>query len=228
MTAALLSAALVCALGAALHPRPPARSVVAGDDGVGAVPTRGRAAIPMPRRARRVEPLELAAWCDALARALRSGATLRHVLCTIAPPVPVAGQLDRVRLALDRGASTVDALDSVEHVPAHLDVVLVVLRACARHGGAPAEPIDRAASALRLRAAAIAEREANSAQARMSALVMTLLPGALLAVLLVTSAPVRHAVASPAGIAAVALGICANALGWSWMRRLIGDRAEPR
>ena len=59
----------------------------------------------------------------------------------------------------------------------------------------------------------------------MSASVMTLLPVALLAVLLATSSPVRGAVVSPVGIAVVAAGGGVNAIGWWWMRRIIAGRS---
>ncbi len=96
-----------------------------------------------------------------------------------------------------------------------------MLRACAEHGGAAAEPIDRAASALRQRAALAGERRTQSAQARMSAIVMTLLPGAMLAMLLITSGAVRRTALSPVGLAVIACGALLNLAGWSWMRRLI-------
>jgi tight adherence protein B len=102
-----------------------------------------------------------------------------------------------------------------------LDLVLVVVRACAEHGGEGAEPIDRAAAALRQRAALAGERRTNSAQARMSALVMTCLPLAMLALLALTSRSVRAASTSPAGLVAIALGAMLNLAGWAWMRRLI-------
>lgn len=227
MKGALLAVALVIALGAALQPRPLPRRPA----GTSAPAPRRARQVLVPRpafRRARTDPIELAAWCDGLARAVRGGATLRHALQTVAPPPAVAPALDPALLALDRGASTVDALDAVEQAPPHLDLVLVVLRACARHGGAPAEPIDRAAAALRQRAALLAERASQSAQARMSAAVMTLLPGALLAVLLATSAPVRHAVGTPAGALAVLLGSAANGAGWWWMHRLIRGGASWR
>jgi tight adherence protein B len=220
----LLAVALVVALGAAIQPRPMPRPLDAPTSAPAGARRRGRGGISSLRRAR-TDPLELAAWCDGLARAVRGGATLRHALRTVPPPPAVAPALDPTLLALDRGASTLAALDAVEQAPPHLDLVLVVLRACARHGGPPGEPIDRAAAALRQRAALLAERASQSAQARMSAAVMTLLPGALLAVLLVTSSPVRHAVGTPAGAMAVLLGGAANGVGWWWMRRLIRGRA---
>lgn len=226
MRGALLALALVVALGVALQPRPLPRPL-----GASAPEPRRRwrttVQISSFRRGR-ADPIELAAWCDGLARAARGGATLRHALRTVAPPPAVLPALDPALLALDRGASTAEALDAVGEAPPHLDLVLVVLRACARHGGAPAEPIDRAGAALRQRAALLAERASQSAQARMSAAVMTVLPGALLAVLLATSSPVRHAIGTPAGAAAVLLGGAANGAGWCWMRRLIRGGATWR
>jgi tight adherence protein B len=142
-------------------------------------------------------------------------------LCTVAPPDCVARQLAPVVLALERGTSVSGALADVHAGAPDLDLVVVVLRACAEHGGASAEPIDRAAAALRQRAALAGERRTNSAQARMSALVMTCLPGAMLVLLMSTSRSVRGATTSPAGLAALGAGIALNAAGWEWMRRLI-------
>jgi tight adherence protein B len=183
------------------------------------------AASPSRRTLERVDPIELAMWCDGLARAVRGGATLRQSVLDVAPPAAVAGHIEGVRLQLERGASLRSALEPRPPVPVHLDLVLVVLRACAVHGGPPSEPIDRAAAALRQRAAVIADRRAQSAQAHMSAVVMTLLPGILLAVLLVTSASVRAALTTSAGLAVVGLGAAANLTGWWWMRRLIRGRS---
>ena len=136
----------------------------------------------------------------------------------------VADTLAPAVLSLDRGGSVATALAQVDARSPHLDLVLVVLRAVAEHGGAAAEPIDRAASALRQRAALIGERRTQSAQARLSAIVMTFLPGVMLAVLILSSSSVRTAVASPVGLGAIAAGALLNAVGWSWMRRLIAGR----
>jgi tight adherence protein B len=171
----------------------------------------------------------VAAWCDALARSVRGGNTVRHAIATVAPPPSVLGTVEPIRHALERGAALTDALGStLDKAPPHVDLVLVVLRACAEHGGAAGEPIDRCAAALRQRAALLAERQSQSAQARMSALVMTLLPVALLTVLLVSSEPIRRVVTTPFGAAIVALGGIVNAAGWWWMRRLITGGARWR
>jgi tight adherence protein B len=111
---------------------------------------------------------------------------------------------------------------AIERCPAHLEVALTVIRACAAHGGPAAEPLSRAAATLRGRAADAAERRTQSAQARMSAIVMTVLPVCMLGLLLVTSGSVRTFAAGPLGLAVIATGTAANALGWLWMRRLIG------
>jgi tight adherence protein B len=222
MTVMVLAIAAIVALGGALAPKPPARTA-----GAGAAPDARRAAVVRRLARRRVparlDPASLAAWCDALARALRGGATLRHALCTVPPPAAATARLAPALLALERGASVTAALDDLDAGSHDFDLVLVVVRACAEHGGSAAEPIDRAAAALRQRAALAGERRTNSAQARMSALVMTCLPTAMLVLLAITSRSVRGAATSSAGLVAIALGAALNALGWGWMRRLIAS-----
>jgi Flp pilus assembly protein TadB len=88
-------------------------------------------------------------------------------------------------------------------------------------GGHPAEPLDRAAAALRARAADRAERRTHSAQARASALVMTWLPIVVLALLVAMSGAVRSVVVTPFGAWSVLAGAGLNLTGWRWMRRLV-------
>jgi tight adherence protein B len=221
VTPALLVAALVLALG--LGRGAPTRRV----------PTSTGVTAEISRRRRRhrsgrdrdVDPEVLAAWCESLARAVRGGVTLRQALVDVDVPPTLDRPLGRLRLRLERGATLAQALTETPAASAHLDVVLVVLRATAEHGGPAAEPLDRAAAVLRSRAATLHERTVQSAQARMSAVVMTVLPGAVLAVLVGTSATVREVVARPTGLAVVSAGACLNAAGWWWMRALI-RRAE--
>ena len=125
-------------------------------------------------------------------------------------------------LSLDRGARLADALDVSSRSP-HLNLAITVARACAVNGGPPAEPLDRAASTLRGRAADAAERRTHSAQARLSAIVMTVLPLAMLALLLATSAPTRTAATSGTGVAVIAIGGTLNVAGWRWMRRIVSQ-----
>jgi Flp pilus assembly protein TadB len=220
MTVVVLGMLTLVALGAVLAPRPVPRRAFFVDGGS----IRRRSRLPRLARGRprsSIEPSVLAAWCDALARALRGGATLRHALSTVDPPASVAPHLAPALLALGRGASVAAALADVDARSRDLDLVLVVMRACAEHGGGAAEPIDRAAAALRQRAALAGERRTNSAQARMSAVVMTCLPLAMLVLLALTSRSVRAAATSAVGLAVIGVGIMLNLAGWGWMRGLI-------
>ena len=175
------------------------------------------------RRARRrtVAPEVLAAWCDQLAHDVRSGSSLAAALRRHDPPGP--GRLHLVGERLRRGSTLRDAT-GVDGGSVDERAVLLVLAACARDGGAVAQPLDRLAATLRRRAADGAERAVHSAQARASAAVMTVLPVAMLTLLLVTSAPVRSVVTTPLGAIVVALGTLANVVGWWWMRRIVRGR----
>ena len=122
-----------------------------------------------------------------------------------------------------RGESLVGALDAAGVDPASaVGLAFTVLRSCARFGGPAAAPLERAAATLRARDAVAAEQRAHSAQARLSARVLTLVPIALLILLAITDGNVRAAVATPAGATVVALGGVLNAAGALWMRRIIG------
>jgi tight adherence protein B len=165
-------------------------------------------------------PEHVAAWCDHLAGAVRGGSTLTAAIHEVEPAASVATTVAAIRLAVQRGAPLREAC-AIEHCPAHLDVALTVIRACAAHGGPAAEPLSRTAATLRGRAADAAERRTQSAQARMSAIVMTVLPVCMLGLLLVTSGSVRTFAGSPLGLAVIATGAASNALGWRWMRHLI-------
>lgn len=181
-------------------------------------PSIGRLRWP---RSRRSGPADIAAWCDALAREVRSGASLGAALRTTAPPDDTS--LTAIRHRLARGLTMSDAL-AIAPTSTDEQAALTVLSACAHHGGAAARPLDQVAATLRRRAADAAERAVHSAQARLSALVMTVLPGAVLLLLLVTSPSVRATVVSPLGGAVVGLGLVLNAIGWWWMRRIITGR----
>ena len=221
--APIITFAMVVVIGAALQPAPLARSLDTTGVGRAATSFGVIASIRSLVRRRRpvVTPMAAATWCDELARALRSGATLTAALRTGTAPAGAESVVESVCLSLDRGQSLADALRPVGSDSPHLDVVLTVLRACAQHGGPAAEPLDRAAATLRARAADQADRLTQSAQARMSAVVMTCLPIAMLALMMLTSGSVRGAVVTPVGLIAVGVGALLNAGGWIWMRRTI-------
>lgn len=221
MTAALCAALAVVAAGAALRPRPrPRQRDMLHVSTTGRTPLIRRLVRALPRRHSEITPFDVATWCEGVSRALRSGSTLTTAIRVTPATAALAPDIDRIVLALDRGVAVADAV-AVPISSSHLDVATIVLRACAANGGSAAEPLDRAAATLRARAADTADRRVQSAQARLSAVVMTVLPLAMLCLLLATSSATRGAVVTTPGLAAVATGAVLNLTGWRWMRRLI-------
>jgi tight adherence protein B len=171
-----------------------------------------------------VPPEAVATWCDALARRLRAGETLRRVLANERPThVALSAQTDALRGALGRGESVADAIVASASASRHnaLDLVWSVLAVASDYGGSAAEPIDRAASALRLRSVDAHERSAQSAQARLSAHVLTAVPLLVLALLVSTDPDVRLIVLRPSGSLLVGAGLLLNLCGWTWMRHIV-------
>jgi tight adherence protein B len=164
---------------------------------------------------------DLAAWCDTITRDLRSGATLGLALRQ--RPAPNGSVFADLPRRLGRGVPLAEAVRVEDGTPDE-QAIATVLTACATAGGAAAEPLDRAAATLRRRAADDAERLVHSAQARLSAQVMTVIPIAVLALLITTSPTVRSSLGTPTGLITVAFGLALNIVGWRWMRRVIGGR----
>lgn len=194
---------------------------------------RPRMPFRVPTRRRRPRPpgdVVVAQWCEDMARSLRAGATLSVALEeataqreAVRPAVsPVLGAIARGRALADAvGAADAAALDPA----AATGLALTVVRSCADLGGPAAAPLERVAATLRTRAAIADEQLAHSAQAQLSARVLTLVPVALLAMLALTEDNVRGALGTPAGYTAVTLGAILNIVGWRWMQRII---ARPR
>lgn len=176
-------------------------------------------------RRRGAAPGDVAAWCDELGRRLRAGSTLRDALRRTSPPSEeLRRATEALRHRLARGASLDESLAGVEpgRDRRHLTLAVAVIRAAGEHGGSTAQSLDRVAGALRLRAADEQERSAHSAQARLSAHVLTAVPIAFLVVVAAIDPSVRAIVASPVGVTLTAIGLLLNAAGWCWMRAIVG------
>jgi len=108
------------------------------------------------------------------------------------------------------------------------DEAVVVQAITAAHalGGPVAATLDAASSLLRERAAIRAEAQAYSAQARLSARVLTGVPLAFAGWSTVASRSFRAALLSPLGLASATVGGAANLLGWWWMRHLVTKAAR--
>ena len=168
-----------------------------------------RALCPVPVRSPRRSALtdaELIAFLDALARAVRSGASMHAALDS-------AAQHDhRLVELIQRGPPATPGQQ----------LVCQAVRMAQEMGGQVGAIFDGAAAVLRERQAIHGEARAHSAQARLSAGVLTWLPIGFAAVIALGERG-RAALASPVGLTCVAVGATLNGLGWLWMRRLIGS-----
>jgi Flp pilus assembly protein TadB len=200
----------------AAHPRPRVPVVAAARRTV--LPLRLVRGVPKPR------PDEVADWCELVARSLRSGSSLTAaVTAGAAADSSVAAIVEPVVRYVRRGEPLALAIDGAGVDPASpAGLAFTVLRSCARFGGPAAIPLERAAATLRSRAAVAAEQRAQSAQAQLSARVLTLVPVALLGLLTLTDGKVRAAISTRAGLAVIVLGGLLNVIGALWMRRIIG------
>lgn len=186
--------------------------------------------VPPRRRRSTIGPAAIGAWADDLARSLRHGSTLRAALVAVVPDdEALRDHTDALRQRLDRGATVADATDAWGRL---LDVTAsgsrplvafaAVVGVAARLGGSASRPLERFAVTMREHVADDLERSAQSAQAKMSARVLTTVPVAMLAILVVTDADVRGVLGRPSGGGVVAVGLGLNLMGAWWMRRIHG------
>lgn len=231
MNPLLWACGLSIAIAVVARPKPPVRVPGRGPvrDPVATDPTASRPQAP-PRRTRQTvraarpgSTTEVAEWCEGLARAVRGGDSIASAIANTPPPAGHAVLLDRVTRNLERTGTIGDV---ATEAPSDLALVLAVVAACVEHGGPAAEPLDRAAGVLRARAADHADRQIHSAQARLSAQVLTVLPAAMLALLLASSASVRSTIATPHGVVLVTIGAALNLAGWRWMSAVIQRAAR--
>lgn len=227
-TVAVMAAIALVAAGLAPTPRPRVPgSAAAPAHPIDAATRWARVPRQAPslrwRRRRPVGPVAVAEWCDGIARSIRAGDTARSAIAMLPDDRDVARATSSFRSRLERGAALADAavdLDGIAEEP-HLAMAVSVIGATSRLGEVRADPYDRVAAALRMRDADRQERAVHSAQAAMSARVLTALPVAMLALLVATDGGVRSALAEPLGATLVAIGALFNAAGWLWMRKIV-------
>ncbi len=164
----------------------------------------------------------LAALLDDVARRCASGEALAHAFTASREVAELSPLFDHTLIALQRGATFAEALQQQAVETPGVALVVHILTLCARVGGNVSEPLDRAAAALRERHAVSQERIAQSAQARLSVRVLTLVPIGFASWTLLTSRDVQHFMLTPAGVVCVGLGLALNVMGWRVMQRIIG------
>ena len=194
---------------------------------VGVAATVGPAVVLRSQRAKGEVRFEraLPAALEAVARSLRSGASLRHAVGEAAAvtPGPLGRELAEVARQVGHGATLVAALEGWAARRSTPGVRLTVAALClgVETGGAQARAVDGVAATLRDRQAVAAEVRALSAQARVSALVIGLAPLGFGGFAVTTDPRTGDFLfRTPAGLVLLAVGLSLDALGWLWMQHL--------
>jgi tight adherence protein B len=194
--------------------------------GVGAA-TGGLAMLLVRRRDRSSIAIEqaLPTALDAVARSLRSGASLRVAVAEAAPATDgrLASELQRVAVDAESGVPLVVALDALaarRPLPG-IRLTVAALALGVETGGAQARAVDGVAATLRDRLAAVAEARALSAQTRASVWVISLAPvGFCVFAVLTDPRAATFYFRSAHGLVFLTAGLVLDALGALWMRRL--------
>jgi tight adherence protein B len=161
---------------------------------------------------------------DDIARALRGGASLHQACREASDGAPVMTRLADVISMADRGASLGEAIRRWPALCplAEVRIASSALVLAADAGGQQARAVDGVAATLRERLAASADARSQSAQARLSALVIGVLPiGFALWASATDHRTMGFLFQSRRGGACLALGLCFEGVGAAWMRRVI-------
>jgi len=161
---------------------------------------------------------------DAIARALRSGASLMQALGEASlEEGPLQDELRRVVAEAERGAGVSAALDAwAERQPSgSIRLAAAALTLGAETGGANARAVDGVASTVRQRLAVAGEARALSAQPRVSAQVIGFAPIAFGAFSAATDPDLaRMLFTTPLGWAMLLTGLALDLIGMRWMVRM--------
>jgi len=233
MTAIVVASCVVLLAVATRSARRAARQQATRHRTAGAAPSPLRRTIltgpRQRRRGRRTFADSLPVVLEDVARAVRSGSSLRHACAEAASrgtdPLRVELALAVVAPA-ERGRPLATAFSdwSRHHFSPDVRLAGAALTLAASAGGAPARAIDGAAATLRERRAVAGEVRAQSAPARLSAIVIGVLPVAFLVWALATDRrTAAFLVADPTGWACLGAGILLEALGALWMRRILRE-----
>jgi tight adherence protein B len=208
---------------------------IAGD--IGAIVAAGAVfitpALVFRRRRARLSRLtqdQLAEGVSVVASGLRAGRSLRQAFELAAGEVepPIGPSFDRIGDRVELGDPIDDAIDAwaAEISGADARLAAGVLRLHRRTGGALAATLEELSSTLRARRSAARELRSLTAQARLSANILGLLPlGFFVFLAVVARDDMVAAITTPAGSLAILLGLVLQAAAYVWIRRLL--RIEP-
>jgi tight adherence protein B len=162
-----------------------------------------------------------------VARELRAGGTVTAAFLAVTPAHPGGGALLGAWRAAADGLPLVEALERAvpggrRHPDPAVDVAVHSLSCAAAVGGPAAVSIDAAAAVLRERDAIAADARVQSAQARLSGRVLTIVPIGFAMWSAATDERIRRAAFSTSvGATAVVAGLLLNVAGWWWMHRIV-------
>jgi tight adherence protein B len=162
----------------------------------------------------------------ALAAAVRSGASLPQAIryaATEAVP-PVRDDLAEVVEQLDTGVALDQALRSwsTRRPSANVELVVGALELHRRSGGDLPAVLDQVVAAIRERVSISREVRSLTAQARMSAWILGLLPVGFFAFLWLTSRrDIEGAMSTPVGLACIIVGLLLELGAYAWIRKLL-------
>ena len=173
---------------------------------------------------------QLAEGVSVIASGLRAGRSLRQAFELAAEEVdsPIGPSFDRIGDRVDLGDAMDDAIDAwaAEISGADARLTAGVFRLHRRTGGALAATLEELASTLRARRSAARELRSLTAQARLSANILGLLPLGFFAFLTVVARDdMVTAITTPAGSLAILLGLVLQGAAYVWIRRLL--RIDP-
>lgn len=162
---------------------------------------------------------------EAMARALRSGASLRQAVAEAAAATPGAlgADLSGVAHEVSHGRALADALDgwAAQRPLPGVRLATSALGLGAETGGAQARALDGVAATLRSRQAVGREVRALSSQARLSGVVITLAPLGFSALAAATDErTASFLLATPLGLVCLSAGLALDAAAALWMHRL--------
>ena len=182
------------------------------------------------RRAQAVPPIVVqeraADAIGALAAAVRSGASLaqgiRYAATEAAPPV--SDELGQIVADLDTGVALDDALAAwaTRRRSTDTDLLVGALELHRRSGGDLPAVLDQVAATIRDRVSIAREVRSLTAQARLSAWILGLLPVGFFGFLWVTSRQdIEGALSTPIGLVCVTLGLALEGGAFLWIRSLL-------
>ena len=172
---------------------------------------------------------QLADAVSTIAAAIRSGRSVPQAISFAAAesPPPLREPLRELDRSLVLGSPFDEAVTTWTRTVGSGDARLLagVLSLHRRSGGDLPSVLDGVASTIRERQAAAREIRALTAQARLSGTILGVLPFGFFAFLWLTSrSEIEAAMGTPAGLAAVGLGLALEGAAYLWIRRLLEVR----